>query len=240
MKNYLIHSSWDAVFEKALAKLSNEFKDYIKNGNYLPGAEQLFAAFRIPQKDVEVILIGESPYPRIESANGYAFWDASVGSLWSEKGLSKAVNRATSLRNIMKMLLHAQGLLKPPFSPEGIAALPKQNMPQTLDELFQQMIHHGFLLLNASLSWSSDKPVSWHAKNWYPFIHCILEELLIQKPDIQILLFGKIAEKFKNLPRKNCIIAEHPYVLSFIENPEVLNFFQNLNLLRANHVESIS
>jgi uracil-DNA glycosylase len=240
MEKTTIHPSWNLSFDKALTKLTPEFQDYLQQGNYLPGWKPLFAAFSIPQHQVQVVLIGESPYPRQESANGYAFWDAAVGALWSDKGLSKPVNRATSLRNIMKMLLHAQGLLNPPFSPEDIAKIDKNGMPSTLDELFSHMIKTGFLLLNASLSWSDDKPVSWHAKNWYPFIHCILEDLLLQQPHLQILLFGKIAEKFKDLPRQNCIVAEHPYVLSFIENPKVLSFFQDFNLLRVTHVESIS
>ena len=44
-------------------------------------------------------------------ANGYAFWDAAVNELWSDNGLSKAVNRATSLRNFIKMLLVTEGAL---------------------------------------------------------------------------------------------------------------------------------
>lgn len=235
-----VHPSWQKILEIAYAKLSTEFQNYLETQEYLPGGGAVFAAFSIPKDAVRVVLMGESPYPRIESANGYAFWDAAVDSLWSNKGLSKPVNRATSLRNIMKMLLHAQGLLQAPFTPDAIAHIAKQDMPKTLDDLFRNMLAQGFLLLNASLTWSNDKPVSWHAKNWYPFIHCILEDLLQYQALIQILLFGKIAEKFKDLPQEHCIIAEHPYVLSFIENPKVLNFFRELNLLRVAHVQSIS
>jgi uracil-DNA glycosylase len=235
-----VHPSWQTILEKSYAQLSTEFQQYLQTQKYLPEKETVFAAFSIPKDAVRIVLMGESPYPRIESANGYAFWDAAVESLWSEKGLAKSVNRATSLRNIIKMLLHAQGLINAPFSPDTIANISKQEMPKTLNELFQNMLAEGFLLLNASLTWSKDKPVSWHAKNWYPFIYGILDDLLQDSADIQILLFGKIAEKFKYLPKENCIIAEHPYVLSFIENPKVLNFFRELNLLRVTHVESIS
>jgi len=235
-----IHPSWEGSFHKAYEKLTKEFKKYLEEGDYLPGKHQVFAAFSKPQTEIKIVLMGESPYPRQESANGFAFWDASVGNLWSEKGLSKAVNRATSLRNIMKMLLNAKGVLQKPFAAEAIAAISKNNFPQSLDDLFQNMLAEGFLLLNASLTWSPDKPVSWHAKNWYPFIHSLLEDLMQKCPDLEILLFGKIAEKFKDLPEQNCIVAEHPYVLSFIENPKVLAFFKPLNLLRVSHVKSIS
>ena len=41
------------------------------------------------------VLFGESPYPRAQSANGYAFWDAAANSLWAEEGgLHQLLNRA--------------------------------------------------------------------------------------------------------------------------------------------------
>ena len=81
--------------------------------NWLPGRDHLFAAFQRDLVNCRYILIGESPYPRRQSANGIAFYDAAVDQLWSDKGLSKAVNRATSLRNIIKTALLAQGLIEP-------------------------------------------------------------------------------------------------------------------------------
>lgn len=229
-----IHSSWKPIFDKAYASLSPSFRQYLEEGQYLPQKKCLFAAFSMPKSSVKRVLLGESPYPRLESANGYAFWDASVGPLWSEQGLSKAVNRATSLRNFIKMLLHAKGDLQKPFLASDIALLPKHHLIQTLDDLFEKMIKHGFLLLNASLTWSKEYPVAWHAKQWQPFIEIIFADLIQTYPDIEILLFGKIAQKFKNLPQKNCIIAEHPYVLSFIENQSVLEYFKPLYLLSNN------
>ena len=74
--------------------------------------DRLLAAFQRDRAGVRYLLIGESPYPRRASANGIAFYDAAVDSLWSEQGLSKAVNRATSLRNIVKTALLAEGLLQ--------------------------------------------------------------------------------------------------------------------------------
>ena len=59
---------------------------------------------------VNYVLFGES-LPRRASANGYAFWDAAVKIMVSF-GNSKTVNRATSLLNILKMLLIAEGCLK--------------------------------------------------------------------------------------------------------------------------------
>lgn len=235
LTQFEIHPTWLGDLERCLSLIDKSYIDYLnENQNYLPANKQLFNVFSRPKTEVDCILLGESPYPRPQSANGYAFWDANVGAIWSDTGLSKAVNRATSLRNFIKMLLRAEDILAPSFTTDMIADIPKTNLCQYLDDLFIKMLDKGFLLLNASLVWSMDKPVSWHAKNWYPFMHALLMQLLHENPDIKLLLFGKIAQKFKALPSKQCIVAEHPYVLSFIENPDVLNFFKPLKLLKNN------
>lgn len=226
-----VDKSWKPLLKGAFATLDPEYMQYLKAmPDWLPGQEKILAAFSLPLNDVQYVLLGESPYPRKVSANGYAFWDAAVEDIWSANGLSKAVNRATSLRNIMKMLLHAEGVLQSPFSAQDIAVLDKRRYIKLLSELFNRLMQHGVILLNASLVWSSDKPVAWHAKHWRPFMQTIMLEL--QNQNVKYLLFGKIAQQFKALPRDKCLVAEHPYVLSFIENTEVLDFFRPFHLLR--------
>jgi uracil-DNA glycosylase len=51
--------------------------------------------------------------------------------------------------------------------------------------------------------------------------------------EVYFLLFGKVAQQFKTLPPERCLVAEHPYVLSFIENTQVLDFFRPLSLIRT-------
>lgn len=226
-----VHSSWQAIVMSAITKMDALYlKTLEQQDDWIPARINLFNAFRQPKEKVSYVMLGESPYPRAQSAIGYAFWDAQVRELWSEKGLSKSVNRATSLRNFIKMLLHAEGLLESPFSAQDIALLSKQDLISSIDALFNKLLSHGFLLLNASLIWSNDLPVRYHARHWQPFIHAIFESL--EHQEVKYLLFGKIAEKFKYLPQQHCLITEHPYVLSFIENPAVLDFFKPLSLLR--------
>ena len=101
-----VHDDWRPLLIDALDTLEPDYlQSLIDDHSWLPGIDQLLAAFRRDRGGVRYLLIGESPYPRRESANGIAFYDAAVGSLWSEQGLSKAVNRATSLRNIVKAAL---------------------------------------------------------------------------------------------------------------------------------------
>src|SRR5262245_7286900 len=111
---------------------SSYISSLARSSNWLPGPNSIFNAFSLPLDHVNYVLFGESPYPRQESANGYAFWDASVNELWSATGLSKKVNRATSMRNILKMLLIAEGLLdKQQTSQEAIARIDKTHLVQT-------------------------------------------------------------------------------------------------------------
>jgi uracil-DNA glycosylase len=229
-----IHQSWQEAIKSALLRVDPGYlKALSAQSAWLPGSEKLFNAFSLPKSQVKVILLGESPYPRQESANGYAFWDAAVDALWSETGLSKTVNCAISLRNFIKMLLVADKLLKPEDTGQpAIQALDKTALIQTNQELFGNLLGNGFLLLNTSLVFRPGY-VKEDAKAWQPFIETILTELIPQKP--LLLLLGRVAETLSQLNVSSVlqkIIAPHPYNLSFIQDPQIINFFRPLTLLR--------
>ncbi len=225
------HSDWKEILIKALKTMDQDYLHQLMNDRYwLPGKERLFAAFSLPLTKTQYILLGESPYPRKESANGYAFWDNSVGNLWGLNGLSKEVNRATSLRNWIKMLLVARGDLDSDTSQANIALVDKSTLVQTARQLFEGMMNKGILLLNASLVYSEGK-VPYHARQWKPFMQSLLEQLAVIKPTIQLILLGKIAETVAQDKLPIGLIAEHPYNISFITNQHVINFFKPLDLL---------
>jgi len=225
------HEEWHSILNLAFNTMDSKYLDSLKASNdWLPGMKLLLNAFSMPLSSVKYILIGESPYPRQESANGYAFFDAAVNSIWSEKGLSKEVNRATSLRNMLKMLLFARGDLNDDLSQEAIAAVNKSNYVQTCEQLFNSFMQHGILLLNASLVYSPGK-VAYHANQWHKFIIKLFEQLSYYNKSIELILLGKIAEKLKSNLLKTGLLAEHPYNISFITNRSVVNFFKPLDLL---------
>lgn len=229
------HPSWKPLLQTALGAVDTHYLDSLASDiDWLPGSDAIFNAFSTPLENTRYVLMGESPYPRPQSANGYAFWDDAVGSLWSDTGLSKPVNRATSLRNIIKMLLVARGDLQPTeTTQEAIAAVNKSLLVQTNTEFFTKLTNNGFLLLNASLIFRPKK-VPVDAKAWLPFMETLLAGLHEINPNIELLLFGKIAEKIGGLDSLSTIkrfIAEHPYNLSFIKNQQVLDYFKPLGLL---------
>ena len=107
-------ASWRPILLAGLQAVHQAAPDYLPTlagDDFLPNGGRLFAAFKQPLAAVRYVLVGEGPYPRPDSATGVCFMDGAVSSLWSDKGLSKQVNRATSLRNFMKMLLVADGQL---------------------------------------------------------------------------------------------------------------------------------
>jgi uracil-DNA glycosylase len=230
-----IDASWAPIIKKALARMDNLYLNtLISEGTWLPGKDKIFNAFSLPLSQVKFILFGESPYPREASANGYAFWDAAADGIWNEQGLSKTINRATSLRNLIKMLLLANHYLHPNnLSQEAIAALDKSHLIQSIDELFMNFMNKGVMLLNASLV-LHHKNKNKDAKAWQPFMATVLDELSKQKPDVTLILLGNIAKQINSLPTTKYFQqfhAEHPYNCTFITNPEVLNFFRPFNLL---------
>jgi uracil-DNA glycosylase len=231
-----IDSSWQPLVTKALATVDQDYLRALQiQTEWLPGAANIFNAFSLPLSQTRYILFGESPYPRQASANGFAFWDNAVGDIWAPTGLTKAVNRATSLRNFIKMLLHSDGYLSAEATGQAeIATLDKSKFVTTLPELFSNLLTEGFLLLNASLV-LSETSVRYDSKHWQPFIQSILRELILNNHDIKLILMGNVAKNILALPGVDAfsfLQTEHPYNLSFIHNKKACAFFKQFNLLK--------
>ncbi|WP_034293403.1 uracil-DNA glycosylase [Herbaspirillum sp. RV1423] len=242
--------SWRAILENGLHAVAAADPTYLPalaQDNYLPTEGRLFAAFRQPLDAVRYVLVGEGPYPREASATGVCFMDGAVGSLWSDKGLSKQVNRATSLRNFMKMLLVADGRV-PADKTSGdalldIAATAQADTAgtiQTLADLQDNLTAHGFLLLNASLVFRAHVAPAKDAKAWKPFFETVLkglaEHAAARKQALPTLvLWGKIAEQLHGLPVVEGFpraVAEHPYNLTFIAHSGMQKLFGDMHLLK--------
>jgi uracil-DNA glycosylase len=132
------------------------------------------------------------------------------------------------------MFLLANGALTTDFSQQAIAKLDKSCWIKTLDELFQNLLNNGFLLLNASLV-LSEQSVQKDVSAWRPFMASILSQLADEKKVLTVILLGLKAQPMAGLCHTplTCFSAEHPYQLSFITNPEVLEFFRPFDLLRS-------
>ncbi|HZW21777.1 uracil-DNA glycosylase [Noviherbaspirillum sp.] len=245
----LADPSWRPILMRGLDAVHTADPAYLPAlaaDTYLPTEGRIFAAFMQPLQNVRYVLVGEGPYPREQSATGVCFMDGAVESLWSEKGLSKQVNKATSLRNFMKMLLVAAGIVSEgETSGDALAHVSLRARAigspfiQTLTELQANLTAHGFLLLNASLVFRPHVAPAKDAKAWLPFLETVLQALAsaamergVEAP--RLVLWGKIAEQLKALdiagtfPRA---VSEHPYNLTFIVNPTMQSLFRPMELL---------
>ena len=212
----------------------------MQDSAWLPGVDRLLSAFRRDRSGVRYLLIGESPYPRQKSANGIAFYDAAVDGLWSDHGLSKAVNRATSLRNIVKTALLAEGHLHKDadgkITQHAIAELDKRDLVQSLAGLFANLERAGFLMLNATPVLHPGRKPAQEARYWQQFLDRLLTLIAANsRRRITLLLWGKIAKLVADMPAsKNYdkLVCEHPYNISFIDNPDMLRLLAKVCVLQ--------
>jgi uracil-DNA glycosylase len=229
-----VHPTWRADVTAAYETLDPEYRRFVEKGVCIPDRPRIFNAFKtLPKPRVRYILFGQDPYPRPESATGHAFIDGAVREIFSEKGLSKAVNRATSLRNFIKMALVCEGLLDPEETGrEAIAAIDRSGLIATLDELRANFERNGVLLLNAALIFEDKRASARHAMAWRPFVRALLSRL---DDGVELILFGGIAKSIEKLPesaRFRRHLLEHPYNHTFIHNPKAHELFGPMHLLR--------
>jgi len=228
-------ASWQPLLDEAYASLSVEYRNFLEtNIDYFPTQENYFNAFKtLKKKNVKYILFGQDPYPRKQSAGGYAFIDTNVKTLFSSKGLSKEVNRATSLRNFIKMALVASGDLRTEdTSQDAIMQVDKSQMIDSIEALRKNFEKNGVLLLNTALVFTDKKSSTKHVKAWRSFMQTLLKGL--EGEDIKLILFGTHAKELKKyLPLEGfeSIELEHPYNHTFITNPKALKLFGEMRLL---------
>jgi len=228
-----VDSSWLELLTNALLELDRDYLEFILNSKeYIPNSNNIFNAFKsLPKSKVKYILFGQDPYPREESAIGYAFIDGAVKSIFSKDGLSKEVNRATSLRNFIKMLLVNINRLNPHnTTKEALKDIKKDDLIDSIYDLKSNFEKSGVLLLNVALLFTSKDKSNYHIKQWRPFIKYLLNNL---NPKIELILFGNHAKDIvdKLQPPQKYILIEHPYNVSFINSKEAYRVFGKMNLL---------
>jgi len=228
-------SSWETILSEAYASLEADYQRFLEEDeSYFPSKENYLNAFNtLPKEKVKYILFGQDPYPRKESAGGYAFIDTKVQNLFSASGLSKEVNRATSLRNFMKMALVAsERLTSDDTSQEAISKLDKTQLIDSIEDLRINFEKNGVLLLNTALIFTDKKSTKKHVKAWKPFVQTLLNALADNAP--KLILFGTHAKDLKkqfSLDKFETIEMEHPYNHTFISNPRALELFGPMHLL---------
>ena len=227
------HPSWHSILEKAFLALDEEYREFLeKDLSYFPDNNNLFNAFKLPLEKTKFILFGQDPYPREQSAIGYAFIDGKVNNLFCDAGLCKDVNRATSLRNFIKMVFVCEGELDKDLSKEAVGQIDKSPYIKTITDLKENFEQNGVLLLNMALIFTTKEESKKHIKAWKPFVKALLSEL--KGKDIKLILFGKMAEVLEKVDEASSFkkhTMPHPYNISFITDKRAKELFSPMNLL---------
>ncbi|MFH7598690.1 ADP-ribosyltransferase domain-containing protein [Streptomyces racemochromogenes] len=147
----------------------------------VPVRELTFQALKPhPPHKWKVVVFGQNPYPRPESATGIAMFDNTFND-WKDSQFGRVV----SIRCLIKAAaMWKYGIVKKtPIA--DVRALLKERDTVQPPEWFQAMLTQGVLLLNAALTASGDGAMGAdrHTAFWRPVAERIVEEILKAKQD---------------------------------------------------------
>ncbi|WP_405758955.1 ADP-ribosyltransferase domain-containing protein [Streptomyces sp. NBC_00073] len=160
-----------------------QFIGQSRSPQVVPVRELTFQALKPhPPHKWKVVVFGQNPYPRPESATGIAMFDNTFND-WKDSQFGRVV----SIRCLIKAAaMWKYGIAKKtPIA--DVRALLKERDTVQPPEWFQAMLTQGVLLLNASLTASGDGAMGadQHTAFWRPVAERIIEEILKAKQDAE-------------------------------------------------------
>lgn len=183
LRSFLLGSEMDKILDTLL-------KEAMDSKRFTPPMKHIFRAFEeCPYDKVNVVIIGQDPYPQIETADGLAF------------SCSIKDKPEVSLQHIFKAIKESV--------PEEYQ---DPNPTNNLDRWTKQ----GVLLLNSAFTCTIGKPGT-HYLLWRPFLINVIDSMMWSKPDVVYVFLGKKAQDYMDLiPDTGCKIAvEHPAAAAY-------------------------
>lgn len=175
---------WEPVITLVLEGLggADAFIGSDRDQNIMPVRELTFQALK-PNRPAawRVIVIGQCPYPRMDSATGVAIFDAALKA-WEDPAFGKTV----SMRSIIKAAAMDRYGIPLDTKVKALRALLAEKDIVTPPEWFQAILSQGALLLNATLTVGGEGMTNAaHTKFWRPVIQCVIEEILSAKAALE-------------------------------------------------------
>jgi uracil-DNA glycosylase len=155
-----------------------------------PEEKNLFRAFQLcPKNETKIVILGQDPYHTPGKANGLAF---SVNN-----------GKAPSLTNIQKEVytdIYQESHVED-----------RANLDEYIPTDLSPWAAQGVLLLNTALTVARGAPGS-HLKLWEPFTEYIFKEIFSHMQPLIFMLWGKKAQKYKELisSQHHILEAAHP------------------------------
>ena len=199
----VLNSFWYDNLEKVIVNLHDYEYFFFDEDKFYPDIKNRFNAINNInfENDFQVVIFGQDPYPRKESATGYAFWDGKIKS-WEDK-------LSPSFRNIIKSLLINKKLADEKTRINELRKIIKENNIPSPDDFFKNTIKNGVVWLNASFTHESKetKVLNKHLKFWSPVIRKIIDVLIEENKKknnkIIFVFWGSKSLKLKNYILKN-------------------------------------
>jgi uracil DNA glycosylase len=145
----------------------------------VPVRELTFQALKPnPPERWKVVVFGQNPYPRVESATGIAMFDNTFGN-WNDSQFGKV----PTIRCIIKAAAMWKHKVAKATPIADLRKLLAQHQTVQPPEWFQAVLTQGVLLLNAALTASSDGSMSTdqHTAFWRPVVEKLVEEIFKAK-----------------------------------------------------------
>jgi uracil-DNA glycosylase len=209
--NVQIERSWAKAlkneFEQAyFEKMVAFLKAEKQQGKQIfPAGKDIFRAFELtPFDQVRVLLLGQDPYHGAGQAHGLCF------------SVQKGIKPPPSLVNIYKELQDDLGIEIPSHG--------------DLSHWAQQ----GILMLNASLTVESAKPMSHAHIGWEIFTDAVIKKVSDEKENVIFVLWGRFAQQKEMLidTKKHTILkAAHPSPFSAYNGFLGCKHFSKINAL---------
>ena len=177
MFNKLEPSGWGRIFKSFI--FSSEFekiiielyKQSVEDKRFTPPLKQVFRAFEeCPYHELQMVIVGQDPYPQLGVADGIAFSCSNTNKL------------QPSLRYIL------DEVNKTVYNGEQIST----------DVDLKRWSNQGILLLNTALTTEVGK-IGAHYNIWKPFTAYLLDWLNNYNPGLIYVYMGKKAEEWSDL-----------------------------------------
>ena len=197
----MMHQDWIPLIKgefskKYLKSLSKEVQKDRKIHLVYPEQESVFKCFELSPNDINVVIIGQSPY-HDGKATGLAF--------------ATEDQMTPSLNHIFKALEKEEETGLVPFRPRPYAPEFSCCMTDLMD-----WVEQGVFLLNRSLTVKHGKPNS-HL-GWHRFTKTVIAQLSAYRQKLVFILLGKTALKVSDvidLKKHLILTAEHPATASY-------------------------
>lgn len=170
-------------FDKILHALKDEVDD---NKRFTPPLKQVFRAFQeCPLDSLQVIFVGQDPYPQMGVADGISF------------SCSNTMKKEASLRYIHNAV--------------SKTVYDEKVLPKDLSADLTPWANQGLLMLNTSLTTEIGK-IGKHFSIWEPFTAYLFDMLSSMDKQLIWVFLGKKAEEYSEMvnDRHVKIVTTHP------------------------------